>query len=61
MIKEFMKIDVEPVYMEPRPGDVRHSLADVSRAKSFGFRPKPDFKDELGETVEWFTSKFKQS
>jgi len=56
-----MKIDVEPVYMEPRPGDVRHSLADVSRAKSFGFRPKPDFKDELGETVEWFTSKFKQS
>lgn len=59
VIKEFMETDVEPVYMEPRPGDVRHSLADISRAKSFGFNPKPDFKDELGETVEWFTSKFK--
>lgn len=59
IIKEFMETDVEPVYMEPRPGDIRHSLADISRAKSFGFNPKPDFKDELVETVEWFTSKFK--
>jgi len=58
-IKEFMGTDVEPVYMEPRPGDVRHSLADISRAKSFGFNPEPDFKGELGETVEWFASKFK--
>jgi UDP-glucose 4-epimerase len=59
IIKEFMGTDVEPVYMEPRPGDVRHSLADVSRAKSIGFKPKSDFKEDLGETVEWFTSKFK--
>lgn len=59
IIKEFMDTDVEPVYMEPRAGDVRHSLADISRAKSIGFKPKSDFKEDLGETVEWFTSKFK--
>ncbi len=59
VIKESMETNIEPVYMEPRPGDVRHSLADISRAKSFGFHPQPDFKDDLGETVEWFTSRFK--
>jgi UDP-glucose 4-epimerase len=56
MIKEIMDIDLEPEYMEPRAGDVKHSLADVTRAKSFGFNPSNDFKDDLTLTVEWFSN-----
>jgi len=54
MINEVMETDVEPVYMDPRKGDIKHSLADISNAKSFGFNPSPEFKDDLRETVEWF-------
>jgi len=42
---------VEPVYQEPRPGDVRHSLADISRARAFGYEPKYSLEVGLGETV----------
>lgn len=56
MINEVMGVDVEPIYMDPRKGDIKHSLADISRAKSFGFNPSPEFKDDLRETVEWFST-----
>jgi len=54
IINQVMDKDVEPIYAEPRPGDVKHSLADISQARSFGFNPSTDFKDDLQETVEWF-------
>jgi UDP-glucose 4-epimerase len=38
----------------PRPGDVRHSLADISAARSaFGFEPSVGIEDGLTEYVEW--------
>ena len=46
--------DIEPVYEKERPGDIKHSLADINKSKSIGFDPKGDFKDYLKETVEWF-------
>ncbi|HTX60923.1 MAG TPA: SDR family oxidoreductase [Methanobacterium sp.] len=55
MINQCMGTQVEPVYMDPRPGDVKHSLADISRARTFGFNPEDDFIDDLAETVKWFT------
>ena len=45
---------VEPIHQEPRPGDIRHSLADISKAKSFGYEPKHDLAAALGETIRWF-------
>lgn len=54
VINEVMGRDVEPIYAKPRAGDVKHSVADISRARSFGFNPSQDFKDDLRETVEWF-------
>ena len=32
--------EVHPEYRAPRPGDIRHSLADVGKAKDMGFEPK---------------------
>jgi nucleoside-diphosphate-sugar epimerase len=42
----------------PRPGDVRHSYADISKArKLIGYTPRVIFEDGLRKTVEWFKSR----
>lgn len=56
MINEIMGKNIEPVYSEPRPGDIKHSLADISKAKAFGYEPKSDFMMELKETIKWFNN-----
>ena len=35
---------VEPIHQEARAGDVRHSLADISKVKAFGYEPKYNLK-----------------
>ena len=42
---------VKPIHEEPRPGDVRHSLADISRAREFGYNPKYNLEQGLKETI----------
>ena len=54
MIKETMKKDIKPVYKNERSGEIKHSVANISKARSLGYSPKNDFTDELAETVEWF-------
>ncbi|MBL9079026.1 MAG: NAD-dependent epimerase/dehydratase family protein [Planctomycetes bacterium] len=46
-----------PLQAPPRKGDVRHSLADVSRAKAlFGFAPTVGFAEGLRRTFDWYRS-----
>lgn len=59
IIKESIGKDIEPVYEDERAGEIKYSVADVSKAKSIGYSPKNDFTDELAETVRWFSSKLK--
>ena len=45
---------VEPIYDDPRPGDVRHSQADISLARTLlGYQPVMSFREGLRRTVEW--------
>ncbi len=47
----------DPVYEEPRPGDVKHSQADVTKARElFGFSCSVSFEEGLEKTVEWYKS-----
>jgi nucleoside-diphosphate-sugar epimerase len=47
--------NVEPRYGPPRPGDARHSLADISLARQvLGYEPLVSFEEGLRRTVEWF-------
>ena len=49
--------DVEAAYLEPRVGDVRHSLADISQArKLLGYESKVDLREGLQRTIEWWKS-----
>jgi UDP-glucose 4-epimerase len=46
---------IEPVHGDPRPGDVRHSLASFDKAKRLlGYEPVVMFDEGLERTVEWF-------
>jgi nucleoside-diphosphate-sugar epimerase len=41
-----------------RPGDIRHTLADISKARRLlGYEPKVDFEDGLRRTVEYFRAR----
>ena len=45
----------KPIYGPPRAGDIRHSLADISRAsKELGYQPKVHCFDGLQKTVAWY-------
>jgi len=38
-----------------RSGDIRHSLADINKAKMFlDYNPSIDLESGLKETIEWF-------
>ncbi len=48
--------EVEPVHLQPRAGDIRHSLADISRArKLIDYEPQYSLEQGLQETVRFFT------
>ena len=45
-------------YGTARGGDVKHSLADVSKAEAgLGYRPTVDFEEGLRRTMEWYRKK----
>jgi UDP-glucose 4-epimerase len=45
----------KPIYGPPRPGDIKHSLADIDRAtKELSYRPKAQFHEGLKKTVAWY-------
>ncbi len=54
-INDVLGTDIKPIYDEPRPGDVRHSMADISLAREeLGYEVNIEFRDGLKQTVEWF-------
>ena len=51
------KTEVVADYQEPRAGDVKHSLADISRARNLlGFEPKVDLRTGLRQTIDWWSN-----
>ena len=55
VLSDITGIHRRPLYEPPRPGDVRDSLADISRARdAFGFSPGCTLDEGLYKTVTWF-------
>jgi UDP-glucose 4-epimerase len=55
MLQEITGQAVTPVYDDPRPGDIKHSLADISKAhRQMGYEPPISFLEGLRLTVEWY-------
>lgn len=57
IISDVLESDIEVKYLDERPGDIKHSLADISNLDKIDFKPDMDkFEEQLRETVKWFRS-----
>ena len=47
--------NIEPVYIPERPGDIKHSIADISKGETLlNYVPEFDCKVGLNEAIEWY-------
>lgn len=46
--------DLKPLHEAPRDGDIRDSVADISKAKAIGYEAGYSLEEGLRETVSWF-------
>ena len=45
----------DPIFEDPKPGDIARSVIDGSKAKSaLGWEPWTNLEDGLAQTVEWY-------
>jgi len=57
VLKKIFGSNVQPIYKPGRPGDVRDSQADITKAeKLLGYRPIVGLEEGLRQTVEWYRS-----
>ena len=55
VITESLGVDIEPLFGPDRKGDIKHSNADISKAKRLlGYDPEYDFKRGLNEAIAWY-------
>lgn len=55
VFNEILGTHLEPVYAPPRAGDVKHSLADISAARTvIGYEPRVRFDAGLRLTIDWY-------
>ena len=48
-------MDIEPVFGPDRPGDIKHSNADISKARALlGYDPDWDFQRGIAEAIAWY-------
>lgn len=48
---------VKPVHADPRPTDIRHGYADITKAQNIlGYNPRFSFEEGLTELVNWYTA-----
>ena len=53
-------LDVEPVFGPPRPGDIRHSNADIRLAKELlGYAPDWSFERGITAAIAWYRENLK--
>lgn len=54
-INQSLSTSIEPIFAPPRPGDVRHSQADITAARrDLAFEPRVPFADGIAQTLDNF-------
>ncbi len=55
VLNRLLGTDIKPAHADPRPGDVRESLADITLArKHLGYEPKVDFEEGLRRSIDYY-------
>lgn len=61
-IRDILDIDMEPQFRDNRPGDIPHSLADISKARErLGYDPQYNFKDGLALAIDYYRKQYTMS
>lgn len=54
-LNKILDVQIQPSFGPPRAGEVKHSIADISRAEKYlGYKAGTDFESGLRQTVEWY-------
>jgi UDP-glucose 4-epimerase len=54
-LNKLLGTSFKPLHADPRAGDVRYSMADISRARrDLGYDPTVSFEDGLAKTLAWY-------
>src|SRR2546422_1038799 len=57
LLSEIAGVPIRTKHGEPRPGDVRDSRADITKAAAkLGFAPRTSLREGLGQTLAWYRS-----
>lgn len=55
LLNRLFGTDLRPVHTDPRPGDIRESLADISQARAMlGYEPTIDFEEGLRRSIDYY-------
>lgn len=58
ILKKLIGTNIQPIYREERSGDIRDSLADISKAKNIlNYQPQIKIEEGLKYTLDWFKTK----
>ncbi len=54
-IRQILQIDIDSIHDAPRPGDIRHSFADITKAKEvLKYEPTISLSKGLQEAIRWY-------
>ena len=54
-LKTILNKNIDTIHGNPRPGDIKHSLADINLAKDLiGYEPVVTVREGIKKTVSWF-------
>ena len=57
-LNSILGTDLAPIYTDERPGDIKHSRADIAKVRDLlGFAPIVSFEEGLRRTVDWYRSR----
>lgn len=57
-VRQILQNDIDPIHQDPRPGDIRHSFADITKAREvLKYEPKISLSEGLQETIQWYQGK----
>jgi nucleoside-diphosphate-sugar epimerase len=55
-LNEILGTQIQPRFGPVRPGDVKHSQADINLIKECGYQTRVDFRTGVAKTVEWYAA-----